>query len=95
MTRGEAVYGPYHTWVKGLACHVAISCEGPVDGHHLKSVGAGGQDHGNEVPLCRLHHRQIHQMGLSRFEALHGVRLKLRAARLAKEWESLQGDLAY
>lgn len=39
----------------------------PTDPHHLKSVGAGGDDsEENLIPLCRLHHSEIHQKGLNR-----------------------------
>ena len=39
-----------------------------VSGHHLKTKGAGGDDQDwNLLPLCQLHHIEIHQLGLKLF----------------------------
>lgn len=38
-------------------------CVGAVVGHHVKSVGAGGKDYANEVPLCAGSHFTLHTMG--------------------------------
>lgn len=36
--------------------------------HHLRSRGAGGDDTPeNVMPLCHVHHREVHAKGLNRF----------------------------
>lgn len=42
-------------------CHRA----GPSDPHHIKTRGAGGQNElRNIIPLCRICHTKIHQIGI-------------------------------
>lgn len=68
-------------------------CWGPISGHHVKAVGSGGQDYGNEVPLCEFHHlHELPNMGQKAFEEKHGVDLESTAAHLVKyypgkDWE--------
>ena len=39
-----------------------------VAGHHLKSVGSGGDDiEENLIPLCFVHHAEVHQIALIKF----------------------------
>lgn len=39
-----------------------------IDLHHLKSKGSGGEDHPNNLlELCRMHHTEIHQVGMKAF----------------------------
>lgn len=39
-----------------------------VDAHHIKTKGSGGPDsEWNLLPLCRIHHSEVHQSGLDRF----------------------------
>lgn len=57
----EKVYGPYHVWISTLPCHFAShECIGVVKGHHVKTVATGGEDYGNEIPLCVQHHTEAH-----------------------------------
>ena len=42
------------------------------DPHHVKSIGAGGQD-ADCVPLCRWHHTEVHQIGWRTFEIKYGI----------------------
>lgn len=48
------------------------SCEicgtfGNVSAHHVKSKGSGGHDYPtNLMPLCFMHHTEIHQLGLNK-----------------------------
>lgn len=80
------VYGPFHRWVSGKPCIVRSElCWGTVAGHHLKSVGSGGKDADGEVPLCSLHHAEIHQ-STARFEARHKVSVRDAANRLLSEY---------
>lgn len=47
------------------------------DPHHIKSVGAFGDDvDENIVPLCRWHHNDIHNIGVSPFLRKWGVEIK-------------------
>jgi hypothetical protein len=42
---------------------------------HVKSRGAGGDDRGNTIPLCRRHHREQHDKGMATFQRLYGFDL--------------------
>lgn len=81
-----AVYGPYHAWVGTLDCllrkHPGHRCGGRVTGHHLRSVGAGGTDVGNEVPLCGRAHREVHRIGQRSFATRYGLDLRGEARTL-------------
>jgi hypothetical protein len=96
-------YGAYHKWIKRQLCEVRVSgnankCRslryqrdlGLVDGHHLKSVKSGGQDYGNEVPLCRHHHIMIEGEGPIRFEMKTDVDPWAAAERWRQEWDKMQ-----
>lgn len=77
------VYGPYHIWLATLPCTVLNrDCWGPVAGHHLKTVAAGGKDADGEICLCASHHLEVHTIGRLLFEARHHIDLDLAAARL-------------
>jgi hypothetical protein len=71
----------YATWVRTQRCLVYSAsrciilglCEGPVEADHVRTRGAGGDDRGNLIPLCRGHHAQRHRMGVQSFaHALDG-----------------------
>jgi len=81
------VYGDYHRFVGTLPCVVGGGCKGPVAGHHVKTVGAGGKDYGNEAPTCALHHQVFHSGGRSLFEARFDVDLTEEAERVRQLWE--------
>ena len=49
-------------------------CSNAADAHHLITVGAGGSDY-TAVPLCRLHHSELHTMPLRAFEDKYDVNL--------------------
>ena len=51
--------------IKSYGCVVSnIECISPIDAHHLTTVGAGGDDVAeNLIPLCRLHHQLLHNIG--------------------------------
>lgn len=86
------VYGPYHDWIGKQACILASlhSCGRVVVGHHLKSVGSGGVDRGNEVPMCTQAHlfgpRAIHTIGPVLFEECWKVNLTELAAHYETRW---------
>lgn len=51
-------------------CEVSYQCPQPTDAHHIKTRGSGGDDtRENVIGLCRRHHTEIHQIGISRFLA--------------------------
>jgi hypothetical protein len=83
------VYGPYHRAMSGLPCilasHPLHECRGPVCGHHLRRVSAGGEDMGNEVPVCIRAHVECHTEGDRRVEERYGVDFHALAERLAEE----------
>ena len=67
-------------------------CNGrPVEAHHLTSVGCGvmGGKAGDDkvLPLCRLHHRTLHNIGEKTFWKRWGVDAENDAREL---WESNQ-----
>lgn len=38
------------------------------DAHHVKSKASGGHDvSSNLMPICRIHHTEVHKIGLNRF----------------------------
>lgn len=89
--RDGLVYGRYHEWVGHLPCILAgidgHACRSYRDGqlvkgHHVKSVGAGGKDRGNEVPMCFTAHIEVHR-GQKTFEEQHQIDLQSVAAALA------------
>lgn len=89
------VYGAYHAWIRAHRCiladHPQHRCVGPVEGAHVRSVGAGGKDVGNEVPLCVAAHRgdgaSLHRLGRRSFEAHWGCDLAKLARGYAERWE--------
>lgn len=83
------VYGPYHKAMSTMDCilkgHPLHQCYGPICGHHLKRVANGGEDRGNEVPVCVRLHAELHFEGDGVVEAKYEVDLNALAARLAVE----------
>lgn len=65
------------------AAHV---CEGRLDPHHAKTVGAGGGDN-HIVPLCRFIHSRLDSPGHSQksVEAEYGLNMLATAAALWRE----------
>jgi len=61
-------------------------CYGPIEAHHVRTRGAGGKAERNLVPLCLLHHADLHRHGRATFEKLTGTHLKALAARLWSEY---------
>jgi len=86
------VYGWFHIWVRRFPCMIGVYCQGDVVGHHVKSVGAGGQDLGNECPLCAAHHREIHDKGKTAFEFKYSVDMNKEARKYLMVWEGTNGS---
>jgi len=52
--------------IRKQPCLVCRKISGEV--HHIKSRGSGGHDiESNLIPLCRVHHTEVHKIGLNRF----------------------------
>lgn len=85
----DVVYGSFFRYVRTLPCAVmgeGSPCIGAVDGHHMRSVGAGGQDAANTVPLCRGHHSEWHTIGPKRFDARYFNDLRMFAEILWRRY---------
>lgn len=68
----DLVYGSHHFWIRTLPCcligHPEHRCGYYPDrpgneGHHLRTVGAGGRDRNNEVPACPVGHDELEAAG--------------------------------
>jgi hypothetical protein len=70
---------PHLAWVRSLACAVRMCRTRGCDPHHVRkgTDGGTGRKPGDQwvVPLCHLHHMELHNRGQLTFEATHGVRL--------------------
>ncbi len=62
--------------IRKMPCLV---CGGQAEAHHLKAVGIGRNrkndipEHLTAIPLCRLHHAEIHSIGVSKFDAKYAI----------------------
>ena len=73
-------------WLRGLDCCVGPCLEWPCEAVHVKSRGAGGTAD-DLVPMCPMHHRQLHALGIKTFLAKYrGLDLEAIAARYAFDW---------
>ena len=54
----------YLDFVRSRGC---IVCGGESDAHHLTTRAAFGSDY-TCIPLCRIHHSELHQLGEKKFE---------------------------
>lgn len=71
-------------WTRSKGCIVAW-CARPTEMVHVKSRGAGGTAD-DTVAMCRLHHRELHQLGIRTFERLRNRDLTDLAAQHALRW---------
>ena len=77
---------PFRRHVREMCC-LCCNVIG-VDPHHVRSRGAGGRDEANLVPLCRLHHTELHQIGRLTFEDKYKLGdLQMRAEKIYERWE--------
>lgn len=84
----------YQEFIRGYACLIRSipleaygRCPLGIFGSecaHVKSRGAGGDDIGNCVPLCRYHHQQQHALGIRSFQKKYGLDLYAIAADLGR-----------
>ena len=79
----------YLAFVRSKGCAV---CGRPSDAHHAigrRGVGIKPSDFGT-VPLCRVHHTEIHQMGKDTFQREHSIDLAEIALNLMHEYHTGQ-----
>ncbi|GAC1477368.1 MAG: hypothetical protein NVS2B1_19560 [Bradyrhizobium sp.] len=80
---------PAHlAWVRSLPCSVGnAECSQTIHAHHVRNGADGGMgmkpDDLYTVPLCSLHHNELHTRGRLTFEGRHQVNLRHVAAGLA------------
>lgn len=72
--RGRDYYGLEYYRISSLPC--CICGHRGWWAHHVKSVGSGGLDKGNLVPLCVEHHTEVEKGGRKTFENRYGVSLQ-------------------
>lgn len=63
MSNERDVYGPLYDVVRQYPCafhNLTIPCFGQSGPHHVKTVGSGGRDHENVIPVCMAHHSMLH-----------------------------------
>ena len=71
--------GKHNKWLIMPSCLINKNCFGRLDPHHLKTRGSGGDDsQTNVMPLCRLHHTELHKIGLSSFVEKYGLQNEMR-----------------
>ncbi len=61
----------YLDFIRGKKCLCGgVGCIEKIAPHHTVSRGAWGSDH-RAIPMCVLHHAQIHRMGLIFMERIY------------------------
>lgn len=76
-------------FVRGFVCAcMDAGCSGRIEAHHIRTAATAGVGikPGDEwaVPLCDLHHREIHSMGQDTFAEKRKVDLPSVAEKLAR-----------
>jgi len=88
--RKTKVNQKYRDYIKTLPCLISDKdCCGWVHVHHVRTVGAGGLDEYNLVPLCMDHHtgnHGVHVFGKIKFSKKYDVNLTDIATLLYHEW---------
>ena len=102
--RDDRVYGSHHSFIKEGACDVRLRqrangsihecgffADRPnIEGHHIKSVGSGGEDRNNEVPLCPAAHDEAHSLSVSDWCRLYHRDFKSVAAIYTEQFDELE-----
>lgn len=92
-------YGPLGRteFVQGLPCIAGAGriCRGKSHNHHTKSGGTGRKaDCDTIVPLCFLHHNEVHANGQDTFARRHKINWELAASETEMKWQDhLQREL--
>jgi len=81
----------YLNWIRAKKCIVCFGS--PSHAHHTETGGTGlkGSDY-SAVPLCRLHHREVHDMGKVTFQEEYEIDFPLEVRYLNEEWEKLKKE---
>ena len=79
-------------WLRGIGCILCGHLNGSIHIHHVKTRGSGGEDKLNVVPLCAIHHAEIHTIGRNTFDKKYGVSLSDCAAMLWANGRNIIGD---
>lgn len=67
-------------------------CAGKIENHHTRNGGRGRKgDAATIVPLCTLHHDELHDKGVATMEEQYGVDLKAEAALTETRWQIASG----
>ncbi len=87
----------YREWIRSLPCTVEASawanrCDDVIECAHVRTRGAGGDDRGNTVPLCRWHHRQQHRIGIRSFESVYRLDLAVIARNLGERYTPTEAE---
>lgn len=91
--RHQLRFGPFADLVRQMGCLVCDQ-HGPSLPHHVKSIGSGGLAPANLVPLCLVHHNQVHYIGINTFSEQHNIDLRAEAASLWLKFRTVCPDLA-
>ena len=65
------------------------------DPAHIKTVGSGGPDTENIVPLCHFHHQELHNVGIITFQVEYNVNLKNVAIEIFRQYSSSISESDY
>jgi hypothetical protein len=95
------VYGELHEWTKRQACiledhpeHVCqfFSDRRAIESHHVRSVGSGGQDENNTLPVDPGLHDSFHRLGLTRMCERHGLDFRSLACEVTARYVAELGQ---
>jgi len=76
----------YKQWVS-LTQPCLVSKRTMSDPHHVTSRGAGGGERDNIVPLQRVFHSELHNIGRDSFAIKYGLDLRREAIRITNEYD--------
>ena len=77
-------------WVASQPCTVRGCPRQPSQNAHTASGGVSRKaDASTVIPLCAVHHHELHTVGARSFERLHALSLDTEAQRIARVWEEL------
>lgn len=91
----DRVYGSLHFFTKRLPCVLADVPDHVCDfypnlsgceSHHVRSVGSGGEDENNTVPLCGAAHDEVHRLGLTTWCEKYGRDLRSIACEVTAKF---------
>lgn len=78
--------------MKGLPCAAKYCCSGPIENAHIRTGGMGRKaDAEFIVPLCRGHHRMMHESGARWVAAFYNLDLPALAVETQRAWLAFSG----